>query len=296
MQLLKLATPPSTVKNTDPAPGFRDHAGTVAEFFGFSGNPFSDAVNPAYFYKTATHEEAFLKMMVSVEQDISLGLVTGTSGTGKTLLTQMLLYNLDPACYTPVVVLVSPGMTKTALLREILLELDPEFDDSIRQTGDLLRLLHAHIIDLYRQQKKPVIIIDEAHFLCADSLHILRTISNIEIPEKKLVTCLLFSESRLLRRLQHPSYESLRNRIYLKVGLETLAENDVRQYIKFRLLVAGTREDVFEQDAFPLIQAASGGTCRMVNKICHNCLLEAFVQGEHHVSAAVVRKITAPAK
>ena len=229
-------------------------------------------------------------MMMSVENDISLGLVSGISGTGKTLLTQMLLYNLDTEHYKPVLVLVSPGMTKTVLLREILTELDQEFNDKVRQTGDLLRLLHFHIIDLYQQHKKLVILIDEAHFLCSDSLHILRTISNLEIPEKKLITCLLFSEDRLLRRLHHPSYDSLRSRIYIQVSLDALSEKDVQQYIKFRLLVAGGKDDLFDYDTFSIICEESKGICRVINKICNNSLFEAFVRGEKYVSKAIVQK------
>ena len=296
MKLNNLVTPLNTSELNETIVQPAEQAATFQDYYGFNMNPFSDSVNPSFFYKTSKHEEAFMKMMMSVENDISLGLVTGISGTGKTLLTQMLLYNLNSENYKPVLVLAWPGMTKTVLLREILMELDPEFNEKVRQTGDLLKLLHAHIIDLYKQHKKLVILIDEAHFLCSDSLHILRTISNLETPEKKLITCLLFSEDRLLRRLSHPSYESLRSRTYMKAALEALNEKEVQQYIKFLLLVAGGSDDQFASETFSMICQASKGICRMVNKICNNCLIEAFVLGKKHVDTTIVQKVIAEIK
>jgi type II secretory pathway predicted ATPase ExeA len=278
-----------TCENTIPA---GQPAGFTA-FFGLPRNPFSDSINPACFYKTATHEQAFVKMLLSVEHDISLGLVTGPSGTGKTLLTQLLLYNLDAGRYVPALVLVSPGMTKTALLREILAEINADGARAARHTGDLVRLLHDHVICLHQQGRKLVLLIDEAHFLCSDALHIVRTISNLETPEQKLATCLLFAEDRLQRRLQHPGYASLRSRIYMNVLLGALEEKDVRQYVKFRLLVGGTQRELFTPEAFPIISRATGGICREINKLCTNCLFEAFTRGEQVLSAELVGRVAA---
>src|SRR5436190_6671883 len=61
------------------------------EFYGLTDNPFADCVHPTFFYRTESHAEAFRSMMQAVEFHASLGLVTGPSGTGKTLVSQLLL-------------------------------------------------------------------------------------------------------------------------------------------------------------------------------------------------------------
>lgn len=261
------------------------------DYFGFTTHPFSDSVNPDFFYDSNVHELAFKKMLMTIQEDISLGLVHGVSGTGKTLLTQMLLTHLDPATYRPVLILVSPGMSKTSLLKEILRELVEEDRSLPAQTQALLDLLHGQIIDLYRKNIKLVVLIDEAHFLSSESLHILRTISNLETPEKKLCTCILFAEDLFLRRLSHPSYQSLRNRMYMKVPLTPMDQDETVQYLKFRLLSAGSKYPIVHNEAYEMIHKGSGGICREINRISHNCLTEVYLKKGKIIDGEIVRYV-----
>ncbi len=263
------------------------------DYYGFTAHPFSDSVNPDFFYGSSIHERAFKKMVMTIQEDISLGLVHGVSGTGKTLLTQMLLTHLNTEAYQVALIMVSPGMSKTSLLKEILREVMEENETFPSQTQTLLDLLHRQIIDLYAQNRKLVILIDEAHFLSAESLHILRTISNLETPQKKLATCILFAEDLFLRRLSHPSYQSLRNRMYMKVPLAPMRLDETIQYIKFRLLTAGAKDSLFEADAYHEIYKGSGGICREINRICHNSLSEAYLNKKSRVDRETIRNALA---
>jgi len=257
--------------------------GNFVRFYGMRENPFSDAVNPAYFYKTESHEDALTRMIMAVEHNTSLGMITGLSGTGKTLVTQLLLQHLDAEKYEAILVLVSPGLSKSSLLREILSELSLAVPDGTSRTHDLLRLLSNYIIDLHQQGKRLVIIIDECHLLSADCLHVVRTISNIEIPECKLTSCLLFGEERFVERLKHPSYESLRNRMYLKAVLQPMSAEECAHYVKFRLMVAGRMTDLFNDSALTALHARSGGVCRNLSKLCMLTLLHGAMQGKQMI-------------
>ncbi|OIP63493.1 MAG: hypothetical protein AUK29_06645 [Nitrospirae bacterium CG2_30_53_67] len=284
----------SHLKAQESEKGARENSSVnQLEYFGFETHPFSDSVNPEFFYGSSVHETAFKKMSMTIQEDISLGLVHGASGTGKTLMSLMLLKHLNPAEYRTVMVLVTPGMSKTSLLKEILRELIEENDNLPSQTQALIDLLHSRIIDLYSQNRKLVILIDEAHFLSSESLHILRTISNLETPQKKLSTCILFAEDLFLRRLSHPSYESLRNRMYLKVQLLPMGPDETSQYIKFRLLSAGCKEPIFEDEAFMEIYKSTGGVCRDINRICHNSLMEAFLEKKKRIGKELIKNVLA---
>ena len=287
---------PESQRRADPEAGPAAWAGEARgqlDFFGFSAHPFSDVVSPRFFYGSSVHEQAFKKMLMTVEGEIALGLVHGPSGTGKTLLSQMLLEYLNPEAYAPVLVLVSPGMSKTALLKEILAELLPEGTALPAQTQALLDRLHGCMADLHGRGRKLVILIDEAHFLSAGALHLLRTLSNLETPDKKLAACLLFAEELFLRRLAHPSYQSLRSRIYMKVGLGPLRLDETVQYVKFRLLAAGRTSPLIREEAFHEIHKVSGGVCREINRVCHNSLAEAFLARQEIVDRETVRRATA---
>ncbi|MEO8354106.1 MAG: AAA family ATPase [Chthoniobacteraceae bacterium] len=262
-------------------------------YYGLRQNPFADCVHPGVFYRTESHAEAFRDMLLAVEFEASLGMITGPSGTGKTLVTQLLLQHLDTEKYRPILVLVTPGMSKTGLLREILSELEVALPVGFSSVQELVKLLSNQIIDLHQQGLRLVIIIDECHFLSADCLHIVRTISNLEVPERKLATCLLFAEERLLNRLAHPSYDSLRNRLYLRARLEPLTLEDAAQYIKFRLMTAGRMTEVFTPEALGVVHEQSGGICRSVNKLCMLSLIEGAARQQTMVGEETVARCAA---
>lgn len=265
------ATPPPPAPEVVPfAP-----AGNFMAFYGLKENPFADAVHPGFFFRTDSHAEAFRSMMMAVEFQAALGMTTGPSGTGKTLVSQLLLQHFDDPKYRVVLLLVTPGLSKTGLLREILSELDLALPVGIPRVQDLVKQLSNHIIELHEQGQRLVILVDECHLLSADCLHMVRTISNIETPQQKLVTCLLFGESRLLQRLDHPSYASLNNRIYLRSELRPLTPGEVAQYIKYRMMTAGRLTELFTEPALAAMHEFSGGICRNVNKLAMLSLIEA---------------------
>jgi type II secretory pathway predicted ATPase ExeA len=263
-------------------------AGDFVSHFGLNENPFADCVSPTYFFRTASHAEAVRNMTLAVEFKASLGLVTGPSGTGKTLVTQLLLQTFDDPRYRAILVLVTPGLSKTGLLREILSELNLALPVGVNRVQDLMKLLSNHIIELHQQGQRLIILIDECHLLSADCLHVVRTISNIETPQEKLVTCLLFGESRLAQRLTHPSYESLQNRIYLRSEIAPLTVAEATQYLKFRLMTAGRLSDSFTPEALTAIHGHAGGICRSMNKLAMLCMIEGADRRSPVIDEAIV--------
>jgi type II secretory pathway predicted ATPase ExeA len=227
-------------------------------------------------------------MTLAVDCKASLGMVTGPSGTGKTLVTQLLLQHLEEAKYRAVLVLVTPGLSKTGLLREILSELNLALPVGVNRVQDLVKLLSNHIIELHQQGQRLVILIDECHLLSADCLHVVRTISNIETPLEKLVTCLLFGESRLAERLTHSSYASLQNRIYLRSALAPLTAAEAEQYLKFRLMTAGRLTDLFTPEALGAVHRHAGGICRSMNKLAMLCMIEGADRRSPLIDEAIV--------
>ena len=263
-------------------------AGNFIGHYGLRENPFADSVHPTFFFRTDSHAEAFRSMMLAVDFNASLGMVTGPSGTGKTLVTQLLLQQFNEAKHRAVLVLVTPGLSKTGLLREILSELDLALPAGINRVQDLVKLLSNHIIELHQQGQRLIVLIDECHLLSADCLHIVRTISNIEVPQQKLSTCLLFGESRLAERLNHASFESLRNRIYMRSALSPLTEPEAAQYVKYRLMTAGRLTDLFTEAALAALHAHSGGICRTMNKLAMISMIEGAVSHSAAIDAPLI--------
>jgi type II secretory pathway predicted ATPase ExeA len=261
---------------------------TFQQAYGLESNPFQDSVNPKFFYRTPSHAEAFRLLTLATEYETSLSLLTAPSGMGKTLVSQLLLEQLDPERYCAALVLVTPGLSRGGLLREILSELSVGLPVGATRVQDLVKILSHHIMELQAEGRRLVLIIDESHLLSADGLHIVRTISNIETPERKLVTCLLIGEERLAARLEHASYESLRNRIFLRGTLPPLSEEETAQYIKFRLMTSGRLDELYTPAALTALHAATGGICRSLNKLGLLTLIEAAAQGRPVIDETLV--------
>ena len=128
--------------------------------------------------------------------------------------------------------------------------------------------------------------VDEVRqILSSEALHMIRTLSNLETPEEKLVTMILFAEENFVRRLAHRSYSSLRGRIALRGDLGGLSVVETEQLLKFRVLVAGGQPDLFAPDAFEEFQEQTGGIPREIAKLAYNALLEAHLLGREQIDA-----------
>jgi type II secretory pathway predicted ATPase ExeA len=242
--------------------------------FGLRQNPFRDTLDTDLFYRTRQHEEALVKIRIGIDDSQAIILLAGQSGTGKTLISQLVIRALDPARFLPVFVPVYPDMGKGMLLGQILKEIDRQ--KAGRYTHDRLLHLQDRAVALHDKGKRLVIIIDEAHFLKADALHILRTLSNLETEQEKLVTVLLIAENSLTRRLSSPTYASLRGRITFAVHLAPLTRAETEQFVKYRLLKCGGPPQLLTVDAFDEAYRLSGGIPREINRLLYNGFLEAL--------------------
>jgi type II secretory pathway predicted ATPase ExeA len=267
---------------------FEERSALAVKHFKFQENPFVDCVNPHFFFRTAAHEDAYIKMKKCIEDHIAIGLTTAKSGTGKTLLTQILLTELDPAKHEPILVLAYPGMTRTALLREIVTEMGLEPPSQRAPLHQIISAIQAGIVDLYRKGRKLIVIIDECHFLGLEPLQMVRTLSNIELPDKKLVTILLFGEDSFLAKMDKPDYASIFNRMFVRARLRPLDDIETTQYIKFRCLVSGGRGTIFPELFFETVYNMSGGVPREINRLCHAAMFEAARRGMNTVDVSLL--------
>jgi general secretion pathway protein A len=215
-------------------------------------------------------------MQMSVEHDISFGLITGKSGTGKTLLSQILLERLPRNRFKPILVPVTPKQSPSAFLKTILATLgEPSISKDLQA---LIQHISERILEISASGIKPVLFLDECHFLSAEALQLLRTLSNFESANKKLITCLLFAEDSFLRRLSHPAYASLKSRMYLRIFLEPLNADECKQYIHFRLMSAGLEKaDLFDDSEIADIHTQSAGIPRCINQQCFQRMANRFL-------------------
>ena len=79
-------------------------------------------------------------------------------------------------------------------------------------------------------------------------------------------------------------------RITTRYSIGPLKKNEVWDYIKFRLSVAGTERNIFNKSAIREIISFSKCNPRMINNICDHALLTGYVKGVKKIDAKIVKE------
>ena len=146
------------------------------------------------------------------------------------------------------------------------------------------------LFKIYKENKRLLLIIDEAQRLNHELLEEIRHLSNIETQNTKLLTIILAGQNELNSILRQDINRAIRQRISLNYYLKPLSKNDTREYIRHRLNIAGTEKKIFKSDTLPAVMSFSKGYPRLINSICDQALLTGYVKGVRQIDARIIRE------
>jgi len=179
--------------------------------------------------------------------------------------------------------LATPSLASEEILQAIADDLDLELPE--RRTA-ALRELQEHLIRLYGEGRRVIILIDEAHVMPEDTLEQVRLLSNLESNRHKLLHLVLFGQPELDEILTKPSLRQLRDRITQAFRMRPLASGEVAKYLSFRMRAAGYRgPEVFSPAAVARMARASEGLTRRINILADKALLAAYTENTHLITA-----------
>jgi general secretion pathway protein A len=257
------------------------------EYWGLREPPFENAPNPRFLWMSPMHSDALVRLTYALRQRRGCAVLTGEPGCGKTLLTRAVVQRLEPSRYE-IGLLTNPHGGRIDLLRQVLYELGIETADTTRT--ELLHTLHDLVVGNARRGRETLIIVDDAQQ--ADDpawFEELSSLLNIQTNERTLVTILLAGTPDLIPTLQQVQH--LDRRVSIRCSLAPLNEDQVAQYIRYRLGVAGGEGSLFTREAVARIHEASGGVPRAVNDLCDSALLLARLEGLRTIDTAVLRRV-----
>lgn len=244
------------------------------KFFGFAEEPFRLTPDPRYFFFSKKHEEAFSNVIYGIKERKGFTVITGEVGTGKTTLCRFILNRLDPKIKTSLI--FNPNLTTIELLQTI----NQDFGLAGKSVSkkELIDELNGFLISELSSGGNAVLIIDEAQNLPIECMEEIRMLSNLETADKKLLQILLVGQPELNDKLRLNELRQLNQRIALRYQIDPLDQPETREYILFRLKVAGGKEKVlFTNKAIERIYIYSSGIPRLINIISDKALLAAYV-------------------
>ncbi|HEY6104869.1 MAG TPA: AAA family ATPase, partial [Anaeromyxobacteraceae bacterium] len=234
---------------------------TYLEFYQLSQEPFSNAPVARFYYSSAQHAQALMRLMHAVQSMKGLAVLVGDIGAGKTTLARRMLDNLPEDEYeAALLVIIHSGITANWLLRRIALQLGVE--SPAEEKLALLSQLYQRLVRIYEQGKKAVVLIDEAQMLATrEIMEEFRGLLNLEVPERKLISFVFFGLPEIEEnlRLDPP----LAQRVALRYRLEPLTADATEAYLKHRLKLAGASRVPFTPEAVAAVHRFSRGTPRL---------------------------------
>jgi type II secretory pathway predicted ATPase ExeA len=256
-------------------------------FFAFQQRPFSLLPDPDFLFLGDRHRAALDKAELAVLNQCGFCVISGEVGVGKTTLLGELLRRLDHR--------LSVGLVSNthASFGELMQWIAAAF--GLQASGaDRLELQQRFVdfvIQRYAHNQRTLLIIDEAQNLSVSAMEELRMLSNLNCDKHLVLQVMLVGQPGLRDTLRRPELAQFAQRIAVEHHLSALTASETRQYIAHRLAHAGGDVSLFNSDACRLIQDASGGIPRLINRICDLSLVYAYAQQRLLVGPEIVAAV-----
>jgi len=259
------------------------------QFYGLTGNPFQLNPDPSFFFGSRGHRRAYAYMQYGLYQGEGFIVLTGEVGAGKTTLIRNLLQQLDLAKVNAAQ-LVSTNLDAHSLLRAVAIA----FGLPVREhdKARLIAELEAYLVSLVPQQKRALLIVDEAQNLTLQAVEELRMLSNFQLKNKALLQSFLVGQSELRQLMRSSKMQQFRQRVIASYHLGPLDSDESRAYVEHRLKHVGwTGDPRIEEEAFHLVHAFTGGIPRRINTLCNRVLLAVYLSEKHSIGNEEVEDV-----
>ena len=255
-------------------------------FYKFNCEPFDTQPDPSFLWLGEKHKEALSILRYGILDNKGFLLLTGDGGTGKTTLLNSLVEGLTDDILWALI--PDPNLARMDFFNAIAsgFGMKKKFAAKVEfmlEFGVFLQKAHD-------DQKKVLMIIDEAHLLSQETLEEIRLLANIENVDTKLINIFFVGQPQFKSFLARPRNTALRQRLTLTYNIEPLSAPETADYIQHRFSVAGVDGRVLTEKAIKAIHQYSGGVPRKINVICHQVLVESAVQGRKVVDQGVIHE------
>jgi general secretion pathway protein A len=152
--------------------------------------------------------------------------------------------------------------------------------------SELLLALEAFLVDVTRQGKRCLLIVDEAQNLTPRAVEELRMLSNFQFGTQALLQSFLIGQPEFRKIMQSPQMQQLRQRVIAACHIGPMDQDETQAYIEHRLKCAGSRGSPrFDAGAFEALFEASGGIPSASTRIAIAFSWPAFLNGKSRIHA-----------
>lgn len=251
--------------------------------FGLEHDPFVNRPSLEDWVGTRVHSGAEMRLRRAIAQGKALVVLTGESGSGKTMLVRRVLDGLDDTTVEPCAIAWMPGESGR-LLSRIARQLGAEEGGDRTQT---LARIYERLIGVHTAGRRAVVLLDGADAIeSRTDVEDVRALLGFEHEDGALLVLVLVGSPRLDATVE--AEPRLRDRVEVRVSLPRLDAESAREYVVERFRRANGDPTDIEPEAMAALHAMSRGLPRLLNTIADNALFEAWQRGSRRVGAADV--------
>ncbi len=257
----------------------------LTDYYGFREPPFLMTPDPRMFYASSVHSRAYAHLLYGLAQREGFVVVTGEVGAGKTTLIERLCGELDPAGFA----IARVSTTQVSGDDLLALVADAFGAPAEGPKATILRGIMAALRSGAGQDRRHLLIVDEAQALSPAALEELRMLSNVAEDGRALLQTLLLGQPQLRRLLASPDLDQLRQRVLASYHLGGLSREETHAYVEHRLRAVGWDGwPAWEEEALDLVHRHSGGIPRRINRLCSRVLLGGALERSDELTVPMV--------
>jgi len=264
------------------------------DFFGLNEDPFQTSPSTKYFYSSQEHQECLARILLTLELNNGLFVAIGDAGTGKTSLASLVMRDLLQDDNTILALIRQPrARSEFAFLQK----LNDSFGVTVSGVGRRSTLMLENSLFNFIQEKaleenkRLVLIVDEAQEMTPTQLLRIRELLNLETESRKLINMIFFGQLEFLNKIRSKRFKNFRQRVAMSYVLNPLNLKDTGELIKYRLKMAGSDGTgiSYTEDAIQVIHEESKGLPRDICKLGAAGLLAAFASQTNVIDADTIK-------
>lgn len=251
--------------------------------------PFETVWDSRFFFASRAHEEVLHRLRyLAAERSMSVGLITGEIGCGKTLTCAVFREQLDLSQYC-VAAFDHVRFTFEDVLLGLLEAIDEPVPPALGRYA-LWQTVGKALDRLAREGRHCLAIFDEAQDFDVETLRELKTLTNLNGHGIAPLTLIFTGQPELQDLIG--AVPSLMQRVGLRFHLRSLTKEESDRYLAHRLRVAGHETgQVFAAAALEYLFEVSQGIPRRLNRLAKLAIEHAWVTGQDRVSRAAIEAI-----
>ena len=254
------------------------------DFYALNTKPFKLSPDPSFIWMGERYREALAVLQYGLIDKKGFLLITGDVGTGKTTLINTLLNRITGN--TVVANVPNPDLETLDFLNFIAFAFG--LQRRFKHKAAFLSAFSKFLNSCFSKDKNVVLIVDEAHRLNHTQLEQIRLLSNIERQDAKLINIFFVGQNEFLDHITETRNRALRQRITINYHIDPLDQNEVGDYLRHRLKIAGAQRPIFSEQAVESLYYHSRGYPRVINNIGDLALLTGFVKSSEMIDAQII--------